>query len=147
MWIFPLEEVDLREYSYKTKILKMLSLSTICIIGILSIIYFEINKNSIGSTLGGLVAGFLLPYLLSSIVDLTDNKNWKSTQRKLLRAGLIQKDTIIRISFAYLYRIKIDGRYFLVQNTRTKIYRTSNFQIHKNNRRSKLSSRTYSSRE
>ena len=97
--MFQLEEVDLREYSYRTKILKMLSLSILCVIGILSIIYFEINENSIGSTLGGLVAGFLLPYYFSSIVDLTDNKNWKSTQRKLLRAGLIQKDTIIRISF------------------------------------------------
>jgi hypothetical protein len=120
--MFPLEEVDLREYSYSTKILKMLSLLILCIIGILCIIYFEINEYSIGSTLGGLVAGFLLPYLFPSIVDLTDNKNWKSTQRKLLRAGLIQKDTHIRISFAYLYRIKIDGRYFLVQNTRTKKY-------------------------
>ena len=100
--MFPLEEVDLREYSYSTKILKMLSLLILCIIGILCIIYFEINENSIGSSLGGLVAGFLLPYLFPSIVDLTDNKNWKSTQRKLLRAGLIKKDTNIRISFAYL---------------------------------------------
>ena len=112
--MFPLEEVDLREYSYSTKILKMLSLLILCIIGIICIIYFEINENSIGSTLGGLVVGSLLPYLFPSIVDLTDNKNWKSTQRKLLRAGLIQKDTNIRISSPYLYIIKIHGRYFLV---------------------------------
>lgn len=120
--MFPLEEVNLKEYSYRTKILKMLSLLILCTTGIGSIIYFEISENSIGSTLGGLVAGLLLPYLFPSIVDLTDNKNWKSTHRKLKRAGLLQKDTIIRISFAYLFRIKIDGRYFLVQNTRTKKY-------------------------
>lgn len=120
--MFQLEEVDLREYSYKIKILKMLSLLISSIICVGSIIYFDINANSIGATLGGLIAGFLLPFLFSSIVDLTDNKNWKSSQRKLKRAGLLQKDTIIRVSFAYLFRIKIDGRYFLVQNTRTKKY-------------------------
>ncbi|MGV3185354.1 hypothetical protein ACEF14_04245 [Weissella paramesenteroides] len=112
----------MKEFSYRAKICKMLLLLLFCIIGIVSIIYCEIKKISIGSTLGGLVAGFLLPYLFTSFADLTDNTNWKSTQRKLLRAGLIQKDTIIRISFAYLYRIKIDGRYFLVQNTRTNKY-------------------------
>lgn len=120
--MFQLEEIKLREYSYKMKVLKMLFflLSSVICIGI--IIYFEKNNNSIGTTLGGLVAGFLIPYLFPSIVDLTDNNNWKSTQRKLKRAGLLQKDTIIRISFAYLFRIKIDGRYFLVLNNRTKKY-------------------------
>lgn len=38
------------------------------------------------------------------------------------RAGILQKDTIVRISFAYLFRIKIDGKYFLIQNNRTKKY-------------------------
>jgi positive regulator of sigma E activity len=92
--MFPLEGVDLREYNYRKKILKMLPLLILCIIGIVSIIYFEINENSIASTLGGLVAGFLLPYPFSSIVNLADNKNWKSTQRKLLRAGLIQVEVL-----------------------------------------------------
>lgn len=87
-----------------------------------SVIYFEINAISIGSTLGCLFVGSLFPYLFPSILDLSDNKNWKSSQRKLKRAGLLQNDTFIRISFAYLFRIKIDGRYFLVQNTRTKKY-------------------------
>lgn len=120
--MFQLEEIDLREYSYKIKMLKMLAFLIGSIICVGSIIYFEINAISIGATLGGLVAGFLLPYLFPSIVDLSDNKNWKSSQRKLKRAGLLQNDTFIRISFAYLFRMKIDGRYFLVQNTRTKKY-------------------------
>ncbi|GAF65501.1 lysine 2,3-aminomutase [Bacillus sp. TS-2] len=120
--MFQLGEIDLREYSYKIKILKMLVLLISSVTCVGSIIYFEINTISVGATLGGLVAGFLLPYLFTSIVDLSDNKNWKSSQRKLKRAGLLQNDTFIRISFAYLFRIKIDGRYFLVQNTRTKKY-------------------------
>lgn len=120
--MFQLEEVDLREYSYKIKIWKMIALLVGSIICVGCIIYFEINKNSIGATLGGLAAGLLLPYLFPSILDLGDNRNWKSSQRKLKRAGLLQKDTFIRVSFAYLFRIKIDGKYFLVQNTRTKKY-------------------------
>lgn len=100
----------------------MLSLLFISIICVWGIIYFEINSNSIGSNLGSLFAGILLPYLFLSIVDLSDNKSWKSSQRKLKRAGILQKDTIIRTSFAYLFRIEVDGKYFLVQNNRTKKY-------------------------
>lgn len=100
----------------------MVTLLISSFISICGIIYFETNENSAGASLGGLASGILLPYFVTSIVDLSDNKNWKSSQRKLQRAGLLQKDTIIRISFAYLFRIKIDGQYFLVQNTRTKKY-------------------------
>ena len=85
-------------------------------------IYCEVKSIPVGTMLGSLVAGIVIPYLLQSIVDLTDNTNWKTTQRKLKRAGLLQKDTIIRISFAYLFRIKIDGKYFLVKSPRTKKY-------------------------
>lgn len=120
--MFQLEEVDLREYSYKAKILKMAILLISSIISVGGIIYCEINRIPIGATLGGLIAGVLIPYLFPSIVDLTDNNNWKSSQRKLKRAGLLQINTVIRISFAYLFRIKIDGQYFLVQNNRTKKY-------------------------
>lgn len=80
----------------------------------------ELNKVPVGPMLGSLTAGILIPYLIPCIVDLTDNENWKSSQRKLKRAGLLQDDTIIRISFAYLFRIKVDGKYFLVPNKRTK---------------------------
>ena len=86
------------------------------------IFYFEFIKNSIGSTLSGTFLGITIPYFLSSMIDLSDNKSWKNSQRKLKRAGLIHKDTKIRISFAYLFRIKVDGKYFLVQNVRTKKY-------------------------
>ncbi|MDE8041109.1 hypothetical protein PT177_08640 [Erysipelothrix rhusiopathiae] len=112
----------MRKYNYKMKVLKMLFFLVSSVICIRIIIFFEMEKNSLGTTLGGLVAGLLIPYLIPSIIDLTDNSNWKTTQRKLKRVGLLQKDTIVRISFAYLFRIKIDGRYFLVLNSRTKKY-------------------------
>ena len=104
------------------KIVKMLILLIGSILLVLLSVFFELKSISVGTMLSTLFAGILIPYLIPSIIDLTDNKNWKSSQRKLMRAGLLQKDTIIRISFAYLFRIKVDGKYFLVQNTRTKKY-------------------------
>lgn len=101
------------------KILILLFVSTVCV---LVAIFCELKSISTGSMLGSLFAGISIPHLIPSIVDLTDNENWKSSQRKLERAGILKKDTIIRISFAYLFRIKVDGKYFLVQNTRTNKY-------------------------
>ena len=98
----------------------LLLLGTVGALGIA--IYCEIKSIPVGAMLGSLVAGIVIPYLLQSIVDLTDNTNWKISHRKLKRAGILQEDTIIRISFAYLFRIKVDGKYFLVQSPRTKKY-------------------------
>lgn len=104
------------------KITKMLILLLISVASAIVAILFELKSIPVGPMLGSLVAGISIPYLIPSIIDLTDNENWKSSQRKLKRAGILQKDTVIRISFAYLFRIKVDGQYFLVQNTRTKKY-------------------------
>ena len=109
-------------YNYKMILLKILLLFVISCVFLRGIFYFEFIKNSIGSTLSGTFLGITIPYFLSSMIDLSDNKSWKNSQRKLKRAGLIHKDTKIRISFAYLFRIKVDGKYFLVQNVRTKKY-------------------------
>lgn len=106
----------------KTKIKKLTVLLSITIISAVLVIIFELKSNLIGSTITGWVVGIFTPFLVTSIVDLTDNQNWKTSQRQLKRAGLIQNDTFIRISFAYLFRIKVDGKYFLVQSTRTKKY-------------------------
>lgn len=122
MSISRLEKVNLREYSYKIKVFKMVFILLILVVCMYTIVHFEKNLNSIGSIFGSIVVGALLPFFFSSIVDLNDNKSWKSAHRKLKRAGLLRRDTPIRISFAYLFRIKIDGQYFLVQNARTKKY-------------------------
>ena len=120
--MFQLEVFSLGNYNYKMIVLKILFLFVISCVFLGGIFYFEFIKNSIGSTLSGTFLGITIPYFLSSMIDLSDNKSWKNSQRKLKRAGLIHKDTKIRISFAYLFRIKVDGKYFLVQNARTKKY-------------------------
>jgi len=84
----------------------------------LIIVLFEINSWPVGSSISGLVLGFSLPSLWKSIQDLTDTTEWKTSQRKLKRGDFIKDDTIIRISFAYLYRIKIGDKYLLVKNER-----------------------------
>lgn len=85
-------------------------------IGIMGL--FEMNNWPVGSSLANLAAGAMLPYLLTSIIDLLDNKNWKTSQRKLKRANILRMQDKVRVSFAYLFRIKVDGKYFLVRNSR-----------------------------
>lgn len=65
------------------------------------------------------IIGILFNKLKPSIQNLTDNEKWKASQRQLQRSGLLKKDTKVRISFAYLFRIKVDGKYLLVPNSRT----------------------------
>ncbi len=84
--------------------------------------YCEVNAIPIIPMVGGTIFGLTLPLCAQSVVELSDNEYWKASQRKLERAGILKKDTIIRISFAYLFRIKVDGKYFLVLNNRTKKY-------------------------
>lgn len=50
--------------------------------------------------------------------DIFDNTNWKSSLRSLQRFGYLNRHSFIRISFAYLYRIMIDGKYLLILNSR-----------------------------
>lgn len=82
------------------------------------IILFERNNWPAGSSLSGITLGFSLPAFWKSLQDLTDTTNWKTSQRKLKRGDFIKNDTLVRISFAYLYRIKVGNKYLLVKNER-----------------------------
>lgn len=66
----------------------------------------------------GTILGIIIQYLIISFIDLFDNKNWKKAERRLRRAKEIKKDTLIRISFAYLFRISVNGKYILIKNAR-----------------------------
>ena len=82
------------------------------------IICFEIKAWPVGSSIAGIVLGFSLPAVNRTIQDVIDTTYWKESQRKLKRGGFIANTTIIRISFAYLYRIKVGNEYLLVKNDR-----------------------------
>lgn len=62
--------------------------------------------------------GLLSPSFRRSLEDLFDTANWKASQRKLERGKLIGKDSLVRVSFAYLFRIKVGNKYLLVKNAR-----------------------------
>lgn len=85
---------------------------------ILTIYFFETNFWPVGTNIACLILGLVLPKLGNSIEDICDTTNWKTSQRKLLRGKLINDNTFIRISFAYLYRIKSGNKYLLVKNER-----------------------------
>lgn len=100
------------------KILKTMGPAILSVVSIIIIFLFEINNWPAGSSIAGIVLGFSLPALKFKIQDLLDTTSWKVSQRRLKRGGFIADDTIIRISFAYLYRIKLADKYLLVKNER-----------------------------
>ena len=81
---------------------------------ILSAIY---SISWLSAICGALFSVFLV-FILTSIQDLLDSQNWQSSLRKYLRGKIIKPTDQIRISFAYLFRIKVDGKYLLVRNDR-----------------------------
>jgi len=100
------------------KILIAISIFIINIILVVGVIFGEINQVAGLASISGIFLGFAIPDALHKIQDCTDTSNWKVSLRKLLRGKLISKQSLIRISFAYLYRIQIDGKYLLVKNAR-----------------------------
>ena len=81
--------------------------------------YFDkkINNGIVVAVSGALIAIFI-ERAWESMQDLFDTTDWKTSQRRLKRGGFIKNDTIVRVSFAYLYRIKVGNKYMLVQNSR-----------------------------
>lgn len=100
----------------KEKIFKIIrSLFVVCIFVLLTILTKNIFKGLISLVIGVIIDYFFkdnLNSLLESVHDLINYPSWKSSQSKLKKLGKLNEDTIIRISFAYLFRIKVDGKYF-----------------------------------
>lgn len=100
------------------KVLKSIGLLILSLTMLGVIVAFEIKALPVGSSVAGIVLGFTLPALFASIQDFFDTSDWKVSQRKLMRGGLLKKGSLVRISFAYLFRIKIGNKYLLVRNAR-----------------------------
>lgn len=113
-----LESICQSEGGNNTKYIKVTGLAILSALCFFIILLFEINEWPAGSSIAGIVLGFSLPSLWSSIQDMFDTTDWKRAQRKLERGKFIKDSTIIRISFAYLFRIKVGDKYLLVKNER-----------------------------
>ena len=70
------------------------------------------------SSLSGTALGLLIPKNIEKVQDCLDTKKWQPSLRRLWRGKILKKDSLIRISFAYLFRIKVGDKYFLVKNGR-----------------------------
>ena len=96
------------------------SVGLLIITGVIAFLVYIAEKYgcNVASVLLSAVIGLLMEQSFYSIQDLADRNSWKKEQRKNERGHFINKESLIRISFAYIFRIKIDGRYLLVMNNR-----------------------------
>lgn len=100
------------------KVVKFLSLGALLLLLFVFEYVFEVLSVPLGPFVVGSAVGPLLGVLKRSWEDLFDAVDWKSSQRKLERGKIIRADTLVRISFAYLFRIKVGNKYLLVKNAR-----------------------------
>lgn len=107
----------------KKKFKSLLIPIILIILGVFLICKYELNSNLAKSAILLLIGYAILEYAIGDIIPKLFNmfakEYWKNTQKNLEKEGRLHEDSIIRISFAYLFRIKIDDKYFLVPNTRT----------------------------
>lgn len=89
---------------------------TLMILG--GIIYTQREELSVWNTVLSIAISYAIQFSWIAIGDFTDNTVWKEQLRTYRRKHIIKKDERIRISFAYLFRIQVDGKYLLVQNGR-----------------------------
>lgn len=96
------------------------SVGLLILTGVLAFLVYRAEKNgcNVTAVLLSAVIGLSMEQFLYSIQDLADRNSWKKEQRKNERGHFINKESLIRISFAYIFRIKVDGRYLLVMNNR-----------------------------
>lgn len=107
----------------KKKIKTLFLPIALIILSVFFIVKYELNYVLAISSIILIVAYAILEYAIGDIISKTGalfvKNDWKKTQKRLEKEGKLHEDSIIRISFAYLFRIKIDDKYFLVPNTRT----------------------------
>lgn len=102
----------------KKKVLRLLRLIVIVVATGAAIWLFDEKDWRICEVIAGGCITLVIERIAFAFQDLSDTTNWKTSQRMLMRGGYIKNETIIRISFAYLYRIKVADKYLLVKNAR-----------------------------
>ena len=102
----------------KRKLISLITWILFLFVAMIGVSYFNTKGCVISGTILGAFIGKTCDKIWFSIEDLLDSENWSVSLRKLLRGRLITKNTLIRISFSYLYRIKVGNEYMLVKNAR-----------------------------
>lgn len=99
------------------KITKFIIASVLLVITIGANIAFDIAKISVGCSVCSFAISFAAGWFIKCFYDLF-YVGWRSSLYNRLISKDIRKDDNIRISFSYLFRIKIKGKYFLIKNIR-----------------------------
>ena len=82
------------------------------------IIYFVSECNSQYAQLVTSVATAVLSAAISSLYEIIDDHGWGL--KFWLKSKVQFRNTVLRLSFSYLYRIEVDGKYLLVRGNRMK---------------------------
>lgn len=82
------------------------------------IIYFVSGSNSQSAQLIISLAAAILSAAVASLYEIIDDHGWGFTL--WLKSKVCLRNTTIRLSFSYLYRIEVDGKYLLVRGNRMK---------------------------
>lgn len=103
----------------KSEIIKFIVLLIFILLLLGVLIVGELYGVPVCPTISGIMLGLLIPLFVNSFIELFfEKQNWKLSERRFRVAKAIKKEDSIRISFAYLYRIELDGKYLLVKNSR-----------------------------
>lgn len=96
-------------------------IAVIITIGILLVTYFRFSNND-DYIMFTIAASFVLSFSTKPYVEyirsISIKYKWQEDIYSLIKNKNIKKDDYIRISYAYLYRIKINNKYLLIQNFR-----------------------------
>lgn len=100
------------------KELRLFLLSTLLIALLVGMVIVSYLGLVILNPILGAFFGIVFNKTYKAAEDVTDISNWQVSLRKLLRGDFIKKDSCVRVSFAYLFRIKIGNKYLLIKNSR-----------------------------
>ena len=99
------------------KKIKFIFLASLVLIFLFIMVKDLVDNNSVNN----IVELFFLPSLsclYKLYQDMFDVLDWQKSQRMLIRGKFITNNTVVRISFSYLYRIKLGDKYLLIKNDR-----------------------------
>ncbi len=100
------------------KIIKFIGHLLLSVVCLVAIALFECYEIKWASALVGVLLSFFVASTITAFIDISDVNDWQTSLRKHLRGGFLKNTDLIRISFAYLFRIKVNGKYLLVLNHR-----------------------------
>ena len=99
------------------KKIKFIFLASLVLIFLFIMVKDLVDNNSVNN----IVELFFLPSLsclYKLYQDMFDVLDWQKSHRMLIRGKFITNNTVVRISFSYLYRIKVGDKYLLIKNDR-----------------------------